>query len=208
MTNTKKQTANSKTQRLVGLAILTAIVIVLQYLSVVIGKLFPMLPFSITLTLIPIVIGAAMYGMSAGAYLGGVFSVIVIINSISGIDAGGLMVWQANPALCVVLCMVKGVAAGFVAGLVYKLLSGVNVVFATFAAAICAPVVNTGIFICGMFLFFKPTLDIWASANNQNDVLFYALFIMAGVNFLIEFISNIVLSPVVVKIIHAVKKQK
>ncbi len=207
MTNTKK-TINSKTERLVGLAILSAIVIVLQYLSVAIGKIFPMLPFSITLTLIPIVIGAAMYGASAGAYLGGVFSVIVVINSISGIDAGGFMVWQANPVLCVVLCMLKGIAAGFVAGLVYKALSRFNVIFGTFTAAICAPVVNTGIFILGMFLFFKPTLETWATLNNQNDVLFYALFIMAGVNFLIELVSNIVLSPVVVKIINAVKKQK
>lgn len=47
----KKQNTNSKTFTLVGLAILTAIIIVLQ----VVTTYFPTKPFAITLALIPIV---------------------------------------------------------------------------------------------------------------------------------------------------------
>ena len=54
----------TKTQRMVGLAIFTAVIIVLQLVAtfVKVG------PISITLTLVPIVVGAAVYGKGAGAY--------------------------------------------------------------------------------------------------------------------------------------------
>ena len=68
---TKQQSLTmGKTQRMVGLAIFTAIIIVLQLVSTFIK----FGPFSITLAMIPIVVGAAVYGAGAGAYLGGVFS--------------------------------------------------------------------------------------------------------------------------------------
>ena len=92
--------------RMVGLSVLTAIIIVLQVLT----TFFPTKPFAITLALIPIVVGAAIYGAGAGAYLGFVFSVVVVFMCIFGFDAGGAMVWNANPFLCVILCLLKGTA--------------------------------------------------------------------------------------------------
>ena len=198
MTNTGKNKLNNKTYRLVGLGILTAIVIVLQ----VIATYFPTKPFAITLALIPIVIGAAVYGSYAGAYLGAVFSAVVVIMCITGADAGGFMVWQANPVMCVILCMLKGSAAGFFAGLLYNVLSKKNVVLGTVAAAVVAPVANTGIFIIGLPIFFRDILAQWAGGT---DIVFWALFIMAGWNFVTELIVNIVLIPVIIRILKAVK---
>ena len=94
MSNTNK----SNVYRLTGLGILTAIIIVLQVLTTFVR----FGPFSITLALIPIVVGAAMYGKGAGAYLGAVFSVVVVIMCITGGDVGGFMVWSANPVMCVI----------------------------------------------------------------------------------------------------------
>lgn len=185
--------------RLTGLGILTAIVIVLQIFTTFVH----FGPFSITLALIPIVVGAAMYGMGAGAYLGAVFSVIVVIMSATGGDPGGLMVWSANPLMCIIVCMLKGTMAGFCAGAAYAALKDKNRVVATILAALVSPIVNTGIFIIGMLLFFKDTLAAWAGGS---DLLTYIIFGLTGVNFLIELGVNIVLSPVVVKIIDAVKK--
>ena len=189
----------SNTFRLTGLGILTAIIVVLQ----VVTTYFPTKPFSITLALIPIVIGAAIYGGGAGAYLGGVFSVVVIAMCIFGADVGGAMVWNANPFMCVVVCMLKGVAAGFVSGLVFKALSKKNTVVATALAAVCSPIVNTGIFSIGMLLFFKPVLEAWSGGS---DVLYYVVFTMTGINFLVELGVNIIVTPIIVSIIKAVRK--
>lgn len=194
---------NSKTnaQRLTGLGILTAVVIVLQVFTTFVH----FGPFSITLALIPIVVGAAMYGIGAGAYLGAVFSVIVIIMSITGGDPGGLMVWSANPIMCVVICMLKGTLAGFEAGVHYKALEKKNRIVATVVAAIVSPLVNTGLFVLGMIIFFKDTLTAWAGGT---DILVYVIFGLTGINFLIELGVNIVLSPVVVQIVNAIKKNR
>ncbi len=58
-----------KTLMLAVMGVLTAIVIVLQALAI--GIRFG--TFSITLVLVPIVVGAALYGWKAGAWLGLVF---------------------------------------------------------------------------------------------------------------------------------------
>lgn len=197
----KKQNTNSKTFTMVGLAILTAIIIVLQ----VVTTYFPTKPFAITLALIPIVIGAALYGAGAGAYLGAVFSVVVIIMCAVGADAGGAMVFYANPFLCILLCLLKGAAAGFVAGLVYNAVKQKNEIVGAVLAALCAPVVNTGIFVLGLLALppFREVLSTWAG---DTDILFFAIIGLTGINFLVELGVNMILCPVIVKVVHAIKK--
>ena len=195
--------ANKKvnTYRLTALGILTAIIIVLQIFSTFVK----FGPFSITLALIPIVIGAALYGAGAGAYLGGVFGVVVLLMCIFGADIGGAMVWNANPAICAVLVILKGALDGFEAGVHYRALESGNKIVATVTAAFVAPLVNTGIFILGMMIFYRDILAAWSGGS---DVLYYIIFTMTGINFLIELGTNMVLCPVVIKIMDAVKKNK
>ncbi|MDO4830085.1 MAG: ECF transporter S component [Clostridia bacterium] len=195
-----KDKISNKTFRLVGLGILTAIIIVLQ----IVTTFFPTKPFAITLALIPIIIGAAFYGAGAGAYLGGVFSVVVILMCVFGADVGGAMIWNASPFLCILVCMLKGVGAGFFAGIVYRALSKKSSVLGAVAAGIVSPVVNTGIFLAGLFLFFKPVLEEWAGGT---DIVYYALITMTGINFLVELGVNIIVSPVIVRVTKAVKNK-
>ena len=196
MTNTQ-----NKIYKLVGTGILAAIIVVLQ----VVTTYFPTKPFSITLALIPIIIGAAVFDEYVGAILGGVFSIVVIIMCVIGADVGGAMVWNANPFLCIVVCMLKGVAAGYVSGLVYRLISKKNTIIATVVAGITAPVVNTGIFLLGLSIFFRPVLFAWAG---KTDIVFYILFMLTGLNFLVELGVNMVSAPIIVRILKAIKVVK
>ena len=83
---------------------MTAIIVVLQ----VVASFVKFGPFSITLALAPIIIGAALYGAGAGAWLGAVFGVVVLIACIAGWDYGGNVLFTANPLLTAALCIVKG----------------------------------------------------------------------------------------------------
>lgn len=190
-----------KTLKMVSLSILSAIIIVLQVLT----TYFPTKPFPITLALIPIIIGCALFDEKAGAFLGGVFSVVVIIMCIIGADMGGAMVWNANPFLCILVCVTKGICAGYVSGLFYRLIEKKNNIVATVVAGLTAPIVNTGIFALGMVLFFKDILAQWSGGS---DVLYYIIFGLLGVNFLVEIGVNMILSPVIVKILNAISKNK
>ena len=192
---------NAKIQRMAGIGLLMALIVVMQALS---GIIPPVGGFTISLVLIPIVLGAAAFGPGAGALLGGTFGAIVFINCVTGADPGGAMVFQANPALCFLVVMGKGILAGLASGGVYKLLKEKNAYLAMLCAAIVCPVVNTGIFIVCMLLFFIDVLKAWA---NGADVAGYILTGLVVANFLPELAINVVFSPAGQRILHAVQKK-
>ena len=127
---------NSKVKNMVGIGLFTAIVVVLQLLGG--GIKFGV--FSISLVLVPIVVGAAVYSWKAGAWLGFAFGVTVLLSG----DANAFMI--VDPLATVLVVLVKGTLCGLIAGIVYKLLAKCNKVVAVIASGIMCPVVNTGVF--------------------------------------------------------------
>ena len=194
-------TSNSKKlNRLAGFAILTAIIIVLQVLSnfIKFGQV------QITLALAPIIIGAAIYGIWAGAFLGLVLGVVILVSGLFGIDGGFmLMLLGANPVWAVLVCLGKSTVAGLLAGLVYKAIASKNDLVAVITAGVVCPVTNTGLFLAGMFAFFMPILEGFAAGKN---VITFAVVGLAGINFLIELAVNLVLASAISRIIKVVKK--
>ena len=188
-------TSMGRTRRLAGMAIFTAIVAVLQFVASAIH----FGPFSISLVLIPIVIGASLYGVGAGAWLGFVFGGVVLLSG----DAGAFL--AVNPLGAIVTCLVKGTLSGAAAGFAYRLLSGKNETAAAVCAAICAPVANTGVFLLGCRLFFLETVSGWAKVVGMENVGVYMITAFVGVNFLIELAINIILSPVIIRLIKTAK---
>ena len=191
----------NKTRKLTGLALLTAIVFALQFLAVVIP--IRVGPFSVSLVLLPIVLGAALYGPAAAAWLGLVFSLAVLFSG----DAGPFM--AVNPLGAILTVIVKGVAAGFVGGLVYMLFEKKNRYFATVAAAVITPFTNTFIFILGCLEFFMETIEGWAGASGyEGSAVSFIVFGMIGLNFIFEVLTNAILSPTVLRLINYRKKDK
>ena len=201
---------NKKIVRMVEMAMLVALVVVLQMVSAMIPPIGGLV--SITLTLIPVVIGAILFGKKGGAILGFAFGLIVLINCITGMDPGGNILWTSNPVCTALICFVKGIAAGFVPAALYELIKGKNdnasvgkKYAASVVAALSAPIVNTGLFVLGMFAFFMDTLAAWAGDTN---IVTYIIVGLAGLNFLVEFLINISLSPAIIRIVEVVKKDK
>lgn len=264
------------TRTIVGMGLLTAIVVVLQMIAATIK--FGM--FSVTFALIPIVIGAALYGIGAGAWLGLVFGVVVLLSG----DAAAFL--TINPAGTIITVLLKGALAGTMAGVLYKLISkkesngraaivisgallffgglflvihgilqakGLRELFvfatrrkpdgftvsaaavivigalllaagvllavyvfvkkprisissAVFASAAICPIVNTGIFLIGCRLFFFETIKEWAAAFGFENATVYMFLGLAGINFIVEFGINLILSPVIVSLIRIGEK--
>lgn len=180
-------------QRMVGIASLAAIVAVLQ----LIANYITFGPVSITLALIPLVIGSIIYGPGAGALLGVIMGGIILTAPSTG------SFLNVNPVVTVILCLVKTGAAGAVSGLLFKIISKKNYKFGVIVASIAAPIVNTGLFAVGCMLFFMPTLTEWAGGSGAIGFLFLT---MIGVNFIIEFVINSVLTPTVSYIVRIVSK--
>ncbi len=185
-----------------GLAVFTAIVVVLQVLSTFVK----FGPFTITLSLAPIIIGAAIYGAGAGAYLGFVFSLVVVLSGILGWDGGFIMMLMGiSPIGLLITALGKGTAAGWISGLVYNAVSKKNELAGVITAGVVCPLVNTGLFVAGMLIFFADTFA--EMAGGQNMVAFI-VFGLAGINFVIELLVNIVLSSGITQIIKTGKKMR
>ena len=181
-------------RKLVLLALLTAIVVVLQILAIVTRPLFP--AFSISLVLMPIVIGAALAGTYAGGWLGLAFGAAVLISG----DAAPFLI--IDPAGAIIVVILKGLLSGLAAGAVYKLLAGMNRTIAAVCAAIICPIVNTGIFLIGSYIFFLPTITQWGEAAGFTNATTYIFIGLVGVNFLVELAINIILCPTIVRLIQ------
>ncbi len=184
-----------KTRRMAGLSILTALVIVLQFVA----EYIKVGATPITLTLVPIVVGSALYGVRGGAWLGGVFGVVVWLMSIANIDPTGALLWNLNPFLTTVICIGKGALAGLAAAAAYRFVARKSGIGGVFAAAVVSPIVNTGLFIVGVYVFFNDTLVSW---TNGTAMLPFIIFTLVGFNFLVELTLNIVLSSVIERIIN------
>lgn len=176
---------NDKVKRLTALGALTALIVILQFISnyVAIG------PVSITLSLICIVIGAYLYGPIAGLFLG-------LVNGAIVLTAPSTQFFLAyKPLWTVLVCLLKMGIAGLVAGfmpMIFKKHEKVGVI----VASLLVPIINTGLFAIGSLLFF---MDLF---NNSVAYLFLSVI---GINFLIEFGVNALLSPSVYFIIKVVK---
>ena len=198
---------NKKYLKMVEMAMLLAIVVVLQ----LVGGFIKFGPFSISLVLIPIVVGSILLGAVSGAVLGAVFGIVVLVQCATGVDAGGFILWGINPFLTSLLCVLKGAAAGFVPGLIYSAMTKKNneiitskATVAAIIASASAPIVNTGLFLLGMFLLFKDTLVAWSGGQN---LLVYIITGLVGINFLIELVVNTVASPVINTVTKAIRKK-
>ena len=184
--------------RITGIGLMTAIVIILQML----GSFIRFGPFSISLVLIPIVIGTALFGVKSGTWLGFVFGLVVLLSG----DAAAFL--AINIPGTIITVLVKGMAAGLVSGLVYKALENKHTFVASIVAAVVCPIVNTGVFLLGCLAFFMDTIKEWAIGAGMGDnVALYMIVGLVGLNFLAEFVINLLLSPTIVQIVHIGKKQ-
>lgn len=205
-----KQTQIQKIRQMVLLSVLTAMVMVLQLAGNYVR--LPIMGTTVSLVLIPIALGAMLLGPAAGAWLGLVFGAVVYIQcGVMGMDAFTAFLFNAHPIVTLLICVVKSTLAGFLAGLVYKLLKNKNEILAVFLAAAVTPIVNTGVFIIGCFAILS-TIESFIAVNQEffGDVsgVYFLFIVCAGINFVFEFILNMVMAPAIERIIHIFARRR
>ncbi len=189
------------TRNITYLSVLTAFIVVFQLVS----SLVP-LPggAALNLTLVPIVLGGIILGSSGGAFLGLTFAVIVVIMSIAKPEGMMIFIIESPSALVFFIfsTLVRGFLVGIVPALVFKLISKKNVHVATVVSSAVAPITNTAVFILSSLALFGMLPD--SLDMNALEFFKYLVLTVAGVNFLIEFAINIILSPAIYSVVRIV----
>ncbi|MCL1844990.1 MAG: ECF transporter S component [Defluviitaleaceae bacterium] len=197
-----KATAEYTTSRLTGISLMAAVIVVLQFFATTVNFITPG-TIPIALILPPIVVGAAMYGIKPGMFLGFCFGAIVLITGIFGLAPLSAYMFGASPLATTVGTLGRGIAVGAAAGLVYKIFEKKNLYLGVIVAALVVPFVNTGIFAVVYFIF----LEVITQEGNGRTVLYYASGFIIGINFLIELIYCAVLAPTIARIVTIVQKR-
>ncbi len=190
-----REERKQKLRTLVLGAVFTALVIVLQFL----GSFIRFGAFSVSLVLLPIIVGAATCGYKIGAWLGFMFGVVVLLSG----DATAFL--TVNYIGTIITVLLKGTLCGLIAGLVYSALKKFNRYLAVMAAAIVCPIVNTGIFLLGCNIFFLETIKDWGAQAGFTNAAAYMFLGLAGGNFLFELGTNLILSPAIVRVLKLIK---
>ena len=173
------------------IALFTAIVAVLQG---GLGGAIQFGIFNVTVVLLPTVVGAALCGKIAGAWLGFVFSLIVLVSG------QATFFLEMNIPGTIITVVLKGTLAGFGAALTYDLFKKINRFVAVMSAAIVSPIINTGIYLVGCRLFFFDYIKGEALGKGVS-AFGYIIFFAVGFNFVFELLVNIILAPVAVRLI-------
>jgi uncharacterized membrane protein len=146
------------------------------------------------LALVPIVLGAAICGPLAGAWLGFVFAMVTFM------DAAAFM--SVHVFGTIVTIVLKGVLAGLIPGLIFAILKKRNLTIAAVLAALLCPVTNTGVFFLGSIVFFLEAIEQWAVAAGFANAIVYIVGGMIGTNFVIEFFTCLILCPVIIRLLQ------
>lgn len=192
-------------KRITGIAVLLALVIVLQAAlgTVQIGMV------QLNFTLIPIVLGAILYGSAVGGFLGFACGLVVLIQVIMGGSPFYVIIWANTPFITVLTCIVKTTVAGFVAGWLFKLVSKKNTLVGVFTASAAVPVINTGLFIVGCLLMNESILAFQQTLPDVGgmNVLVFILVVLVTFNFFVELAINLIVSPALHRVIGIVDKK-
>ncbi len=192
------------TREITGTAILLALVIVLQAFggTVSIGAV------QLNFTLIPIVLGAILFGKWSGSLLGFACGIVVLVQVIMGLSPFYVVIWANNPVVTVFTCVVKTTVAGFLAGLAYELIAKKSSLAAVFTASAIVPVVNTALFIVGC-LCMNKSIGIFQDSVEMGgmNILVFILVGLVTFNFFIELAINLVVSPALHRVIGVVEKR-
>ena len=172
--------------------VLTGLFLALEIILQIVGNYLQFGPVNINISLVAVVLAAAICGPISGAIIG-FFNGIMALLSPSTIA----VFMPVSPVGTVLACLLKCTLAGLISGFVFKLLRKKNKILGLIVSSLLVPIINTGIFIVFCLIFFRPILESNVTSGAFPNIWMFLLVGFIGWNFLIELVSTGVLSPIV-----------
>ena len=132
--------------KIIELSALAVIVVAFQTLT----ALNPFDKISITLALVPVTLGAMLYGFEGAILLGSVYGVFSTIYGFTFDKTLLGVFFDSNWIGAAFVCLLRGAAVGCIVALIYKGLKNINRHVGMFLSAIVAPVINLIVLLFGL----------------------------------------------------------
>lgn len=180
-------TNNKQIKQLAINAVLITLVVVLAFIPIRIGII------EMTLTIIPIAVGAIIAGPITGLILGTVFGLVSFIQCF-GYSPFGYSLLTIDPFLTFLVCVPTRMIVGLVPGLISKFLfKKENLkIFGQGLICVLVPILNTVLFTSVLIICFFNTAFIQGLSSGLNPLPFAIAFV--GLNGLVEILVGILAS--------------
>ena len=193
---------SSRTQQMVQLAILVAIMLIFAYTPLGYLKVGAI---EITFMVLPVAIGAILLGPVCGAILGGLFGLTSFIQCFGASPFGALLL-SLNPITTFITCMVPRILCGWLSGLIFQALhKKENMKTASYFIASLATALLYTIFFFLFIVIFFSFYCTFLSTMHSFVLLIVGLWVFfvgfVGVNGLVEAIVNCLAAGTVSKIV-------
>lgn len=195
----------SKKKTIPFLAVFSAVVAVVSFLPV------RTMGLEITLSMVPVAVGAICFGPAAGAWLGGVFGLVSFLQCL-GWSPFGAALLAINPWFTLLVCLPTRILAGWLTGWIFKGLSRTEIGkrFGYPVASFSAAVLNTAFFMSTLVLLFYQTDFIQGFVTGlgaANPFVFVLLFV--GINGLVEIAAGFLLAtPCAIAVDRVLNRRK
>ena len=191
------------------LALFIAIILVMKITGL---SSIPVGPLNMTLTMVPIAIGAMLLGPRAGAILGFVYGCTSLYDAIAGKSPMTGFFFQISPFGTIVLCVVLRILVGWLTGLLFKAVQKIDRTRSVcyFVGGLAAPVINTVLFMGFIIVFFYQTEFVQNMVTKLGASGPLTLVVlMVGVQGLVEAATGLVIGGGVAKAVaYALKLDK
>ncbi len=190
-----------KTRKITYFAILTALVLVLQFTAsaIKIGAV------TLNFVLIPIVVCGMILGVLYGALLGFIVGLVILLAGVIGMDGFTNVMFAEYPVGITLICILKTAFAGAAGATVFSLFKNKNEYLATYLSAAIVPIVNTATFIVGM-LFMKSGLTSNGFIDGGKAALWQICVGLVTFNFFLELALSLLLAPALYRGVRAIDK--
>ena len=198
-----------KILKMVELAIFIAIIFVMKLTGL---SSIPVGPLVMTLTMVPIAIGAMLLGPVEGAVLGFVYGCMSFYDAVTGASGMSGFFFQTSPVHTFILCVVTRTVVGLLTGLLFLVFKKIDKkrIWCYFAGGLMAPMLNTIFFMGYIVLVFYKTeyiQNLVTTLEAANPLMFVILLV--GLQGLVEWATGLVIGGSVAKgVAVALKRDK
>ncbi|MCR5023576.1 MAG: ECF transporter S component [Lachnospiraceae bacterium] len=181
---------NVNVARLATMALLTAAIFVLQFVTVPLGAI------TVSLSMVPVAIAAITMGSVYGLIGGAIWGLASIIKALLGSSGLTSTLFTISPLLTIVLCFVPRMLDGFLLGFIYKgARKFTNVLVAGTITGFFSAFLNTVFFMSTIVLLFGNTEYVQNMMAGKNVIVFICS-IIAGNAIFEMLVASIVTGPV------------
>ncbi len=177
-------------KRLAAMALLTAAIFVLQFITVPLGAI------TVSLSMVPLAVAAITMGPVYGLACGAIWGLASLLKALLGSSGMTSVLFNMNPILTIILCFVPRMVDGYLLGYVYKLFRKfTNVLVSGCLTGFFSALFNTILFMSTLVLLFGNT-DYVVEMMAGKTVIIFILSIVAGNAVFEMIVASIVTGPI------------